>query len=206
MRPRYRNGDYSAFWFSPAIGTFIGFHQLFSTAEPPLFSTADPQLFSTAEQQLFSTAEQQLSSWWIYCEERLWRTSFALLDLGIQEFRFGPRFANFNEWISYPPKSFSEVWLVSPCTKQQWQLYFFSFHHTTDKVQGACCSRAKPQQYWFLPLHSVGTSSVVFSLLSKTRMDSSSSFLLCSKLTRCNPETCKLRDQLRFREIFISTS
>ena len=62
MRHRYRNGDYSAFWFSPAIGTFIGFHQLFSTAEPPLFSTADPQLFSTAEQQLFSTAEQQLSS------------------------------------------------------------------------------------------------------------------------------------------------
>ena len=37
-------------------------------------------------------------------------------------------------------------------------------------------------------------------------MDSSSSFLRCSKLTRCNPETCKLRDQLRFKEIFISTS
>jgi hypothetical protein len=40
-----------------------------------------------------------------------------------------------------------------------------------------CRSRAKPPQYWFLPLHSVGTSSVVFSLLSKTQMDSSSSFL-----------------------------
>ena len=200
--------------FSPAflalpIGTYYRFSPAFwlRQSEPTkVFTSISARL--TALRQ-FSIADKQHSSWWFYCEERLWRTSFCTSWSRYSRVSFRAQIRaknNFDEWISYPPKSFSEVWLVSSCTKQQRQLYFFSFHHTTDKVQGGCRSRAKPPQYWFLPLHSVGTSSVVFSLLSKTRMDSSSSFLWCSKLTRCNPETCKLRDQLRFKEIFISTS
>ena len=201
-------GFHQLFWLCQSE-PITGFHQLFwlCQSEP---MKGFHQHFSTANcTAAVQQADKQHSSWWFYCEERLWRTSFCTSWSRYSRVSFRAQIRaknNFDEWISYPPKSFSEVWLVSSCTKQQRQLYFFSFHHTTDKVQGECRSRAKPPQYWFLPLHSVGTSSVVFSLLSKTRMDSSSSFLRCSKLTRCNPETCKLRDQLRFKEIFISTS
>ena len=83
-----------------------------------------------------------------------WRPSFALLDVGIQRFKRDQiRTTKYlSEWILSSQEYQREVWLVSPCTK--WQLYFIS-HHTTDKVQGECRSRAKPPQFGFLPLHSV---------------------------------------------------
>ena len=109
----------------------------------------------------------------------MWRTSFALLDLGIQEFRFGPRFVR--RMIS------TNGFQIPPRISARFDWFHLAqngscilFHITRlIRFRGSVVREQNHRSCGSCLFTLFGTSSVAFSSQSKTRTDSSSSVRRC---------------------------